>query len=91
MKVAIVTGAAQGIGKRTAELLAERGYALVLCDVAHCEETLASISRLNVRAIEVTGDISEDHDRGDRTRHTARVRACGRPREQCRYLAHLSS
>lgn len=60
MKVAIVTGAAQGIGKCTAELLAERGYSLVLCDLVHCEETLASISRLTIRAIEVTGDISEE-------------------------------
>jgi len=28
MKVAVITGAAQGIGRRTAEELAERGYGL---------------------------------------------------------------
>ena len=33
MKIAIVTGAAQGIGRRTAEVLAEAGYALALIDV----------------------------------------------------------
>ena len=31
--VAVVTGAAQGIGRRTAELLAERGYKLALIDL----------------------------------------------------------
>ena len=31
--VAIITGAAQGIGRRTAELLAERGYRLALIDL----------------------------------------------------------
>ena len=36
MKVAIVTGAAQGIGRRTAEVLAEAGYALALMDVQAC-------------------------------------------------------
>jgi NAD(P)-dependent dehydrogenase (short-subunit alcohol dehydrogenase family) len=31
--VAIITGAAQGIGRRTAELLSERGYQLALIDL----------------------------------------------------------
>jgi NAD(P)-dependent dehydrogenase (short-subunit alcohol dehydrogenase family) len=35
-RVAIVTGAAQGIGKRTAEVLAEKGFRLVLSDLASC-------------------------------------------------------
>ena len=33
MKVAVITGAAQGIGRRTAEVLAEAGYALAQQDV----------------------------------------------------------
>ncbi|MGH9485641.1 MAG: SDR family NAD(P)-dependent oxidoreductase, partial [Terriglobales bacterium] len=32
MRVAVITGAAQGIGRKTAEVLAERGYALALFD-----------------------------------------------------------
>ena len=36
MKVAIITGAAQGIGRRTAELLASAGYSLALIDLKPC-------------------------------------------------------
>ena len=32
-RVAVITGAAQGVGRRTAEVLAERGYSLVLIDL----------------------------------------------------------
>ena len=41
MKTAIITGAAQGIGRRTAEVLAQAGYALALLDLKSCEQTLA--------------------------------------------------
>jgi NAD(P)-dependent dehydrogenase (short-subunit alcohol dehydrogenase family) len=54
--VAIVTGAAQGIGRRTAEVLAASGYALVLCDVREPEETLDEIER----AVAVVGDVAEE-------------------------------
>jgi len=36
-KIAVITGAAQRIGRRTAEVFAERGYGLVL---AHSQERL---------------------------------------------------
>jgi NAD(P)-dependent dehydrogenase (short-subunit alcohol dehydrogenase family) len=36
MKVAIITGAAQGIGRRTSELLASAGYSLALLDLKPC-------------------------------------------------------
>ena len=38
-RVALVTGAAQGIGRRTAEVLAARGYALVLNDLQTMSRT----------------------------------------------------
>lgn len=64
-KVAVVTGAAQGIGRRTAELLGKRGYSLVLCDVASCEETSAEISHNGGISIESRGDITiEENVRG---------------------------
>jgi NAD(P)-dependent dehydrogenase (short-subunit alcohol dehydrogenase family) len=46
-RVAIITGGAQGIGRRTAELLAERGYKLAIIDL---REPLAA-----VQAIEAAG------------------------------------
>src|ERR1700733_9307878 len=43
MKIAIVTGAAQGIGRRTAEVLAGAGYGLLLMDVQPCTETMTAV------------------------------------------------
>jgi NAD(P)-dependent dehydrogenase (short-subunit alcohol dehydrogenase family) len=59
-RIAIVTGAAQGIGKRTAELLAERGYVLALSDVRSPAETLRAIRSLGTEAIEFLGDIADE-------------------------------
>lgn len=58
MKVAVITGAAQGIGRRTAELLAKAGYALALLDLKSCGATLAEVRRDGVEAEEFLGDIS---------------------------------
>jgi NAD(P)-dependent dehydrogenase (short-subunit alcohol dehydrogenase family) len=59
-QVAIVTGAAQGIGRRTAELLAERGYRLALSDLRTPANTLKQVSALGAEAIELLGDISDE-------------------------------
>ena len=59
-RVAIVTGAAQGIGKRTAELLAERGYDLALSDLRSPSDTLRAVTSLGAEAIELLGDISDE-------------------------------
>ena len=59
-RVAVVTGAAQGIGRETAEHLGARGYKLVLADVASCRETLNALEDRHSEALEVTGDISEE-------------------------------
>ena len=60
MKVAVITGAAQGIGRRTAEVFASAGYALALLDLQPCTATLASVSASGCEAAEFTGDISEE-------------------------------
>ncbi len=60
MKVAAITGAAQGIGRRTAEVLAERGYALALNDVRAPAESLAAVRRRGAEALEFVGDISNE-------------------------------
>ncbi len=59
--VAVITGAAQGIGRRSAELLAERGYALALNDVNSAADALASVSTLGADAIEAPGDVSDEN------------------------------
>ncbi|MDQ2842985.1 MAG: SDR family NAD(P)-dependent oxidoreductase, partial [Acidobacteriota bacterium] len=59
LKVAVVSGAAQGIGRETAELLATRGYSLVLTDLQGCEQTRAAAALHGVKALEVLADISQ--------------------------------
>jgi len=59
-RVAVVTGAAQGIGRRTAELLADRGYRLALSDLRIPEQTLQASQLRGVEAISHVGDITEE-------------------------------
>ncbi len=61
-RVAVITGAGQGIGKTTAEVLAAKGYALALNDIRPVEATLASVRGAGVDAIEVLGDVSSEPD-----------------------------
>ena len=60
MKIAIVTGAAQGIGRRTAEVLAGAGFGLLLMDIQACTATLARVRAAGVEAEELLGDISDE-------------------------------
>jgi len=60
VRVAFVTGAAQGIGRRTAEVLAARGYALALNDLQTPAETLESVASLGADAVAVVGDVSSE-------------------------------
>ncbi|WP_433984016.1 SDR family NAD(P)-dependent oxidoreductase [Tunturiibacter empetritectus] len=60
MKIAIVTGAAQGIGRRTAEVLAAAGYGLLLMDLQACAATVDAVKKIGVEVEEVLGDISNE-------------------------------
>jgi len=60
MKVALVTGAAQGIGQRTAEVLAQRGFSLALNDLRSPGETAAKVRSQGAEIIDVLGDVSDE-------------------------------
>lgn len=62
--VAIVTGAAQGIGRETALLLAERGYRVTVNDVNGdgAKRTTAEITELGGTAHAVVADVGDEED-----------------------------
>jgi NAD(P)-dependent dehydrogenase (short-subunit alcohol dehydrogenase family) len=59
-ETAVVTGAAQGIGRRTSELLAERGFRLALIDLRMPEETMQSIRAAGGEVEGFAGDIADE-------------------------------
>ena len=59
-KVAVITGAAQGIGRRTAEILGAEHYALVLVDLQPCDEVIANLRESGVSATAIMGDLAAD-------------------------------
>ncbi|MGH3111182.1 MAG: SDR family NAD(P)-dependent oxidoreductase [Gaiellaceae bacterium] len=70
-KVAIVTGAAQGIGRAIAEGLAREGARIVVADLERAEETAASFSD----GVGMTVDVSSEEDVARLARET--VERCG--------------
>jgi NAD(P)-dependent dehydrogenase (short-subunit alcohol dehydrogenase family) len=62
-KVAVITGAASGIGEATAELFAEEGAAVVIVDVDPRGEAVAErIREHGAQALCVQADIAQEHD-----------------------------
>jgi NAD(P)-dependent dehydrogenase (short-subunit alcohol dehydrogenase family) len=59
-RVAVVTGAAQGIGRRTAEVLAERGYNVALSDLRSPVDAMRAVTGRGVEAMELVGDIADE-------------------------------
>jgi NAD(P)-dependent dehydrogenase (short-subunit alcohol dehydrogenase family) len=56
----VITGAAQGIGRRTAEVLGERGYRLALNDLRMPDVAIRSIQSLGGEAIGHVGNIADE-------------------------------
>ena len=61
-RVAVVTGAAQGIGRAYAEALAAAGAAVVVADLSDVSEATAAIIGAGGVAIGVTGDVTSSSD-----------------------------
>jgi NAD(P)-dependent dehydrogenase (short-subunit alcohol dehydrogenase family) len=59
-EVAVVTGAARGIGRRVALVLAEEGLRIVANDLAAPEETLEELRSAGVKTLSVPGDVSDE-------------------------------
>ena len=59
-KVAIVTGAAMGIGRTMAEGLAEEGAAVVIVDVYGADQTAAELKKKGINALGVKVDVTSE-------------------------------
>jgi NAD(P)-dependent dehydrogenase (short-subunit alcohol dehydrogenase family) len=59
-RVAVVTGAARGIGRKVALILTERGYAVAANDLSTPEQTLDELERLDSETLAIPGDVSEE-------------------------------
>ena len=59
-RIAAVTGAAQGIGRRVAEVLAARGFRIALNDLRMPEKTLDSVQSRGGEALAHVGNIAEE-------------------------------
>jgi len=59
-RVAVITGGAQGIGRRTAELFAERGYRVAIVDLREPAETIKAIKAKGGGAFAYSADITDE-------------------------------
>ena len=59
-RVAVISGGAQGIGRRTAELLAERGCRIAIIDLQEPTATIQAIESNHGEALWFTGDITSE-------------------------------
>jgi NAD(P)-dependent dehydrogenase (short-subunit alcohol dehydrogenase family) len=59
-RVAAITGAAQGIGRRVAEVFAERGYRVALNDLRVPDETLRVVRSRGADALSYVGNITDE-------------------------------
>jgi NAD(P)-dependent dehydrogenase (short-subunit alcohol dehydrogenase family) len=59
-EVAVITGAARGIGRRVALVLAEEGYRIAANDLHEPGETLEGLRSVGAEALSLPGDVSDE-------------------------------
>ncbi len=59
-RIALVTGAARGIGREVALTLAEKGYRIAANDLIPPEETLLELRNTGAAALSLPGDVSDE-------------------------------
>ena len=89
-KVAIVTGAARGLGRAYAEALAGAGAAVVVADIADCSETTAAITAAGGSAIACPLDVADGARIGSAQLVSAEMEKLG-ARYPCTWLPVMSS
>ena len=60
-KVAIVTGAARGLGRAYCEAMAAEGAEIVAADINDCSDTIAAIQAAGGRGVATTLDVADSH------------------------------
>ncbi|MDP8952628.1 MAG: SDR family oxidoreductase, partial [Actinomycetota bacterium] len=60
VKVAVVTGAARGIGREVALELDERGYSIAANDITTPDEMVSELGRVGAEALAIPGDVSDE-------------------------------
>jgi NAD(P)-dependent dehydrogenase (short-subunit alcohol dehydrogenase family) len=60
VRVAMVTGAARGIGREVALTLAQKGYWVAVNDLVPPEETLKALRNIGAAALSLPGDVSDE-------------------------------
>lgn len=63
--VAVVTGGTQGIGRRTAELLASRGYRIAIIDLREPAETVEAIRAADGEAMACMANVADEAEVND--------------------------
>ena len=59
-EVAVVTGAARGVGRRVFFVVAEEGFRIAANDLHEPEETLEALRSTGTEALSVPGDVSDE-------------------------------
>src|SRR3954451_18140990 len=58
--VAVISGGAQGIGRRTAEVLSERGYDIAIIDLQRPVATIRAVEAVGRAVLAQSGDIGDE-------------------------------